>query len=181
MGQHMDMHCCKKPSLFTYESLLVITGLKTTEYTFVLPLQLSIFLASTLNIVLAPIDKSAAFGSARLIGCLFQMQDDFLDIYGQDFGKLPTDVEEGKYTWPVVMALSAARPNEKQEILKHYGTPDGRTEVTTCFDSLHLKPYYEKQEAAHHQAIEEKLGTIEHVALRTSFNELLAYLFKRAY
>lgn len=181
MGQHMDMHCCKKPSLFTYESLLSITGLKTTEYTLVLPLQLSIFLASTLNIVLTLADKSAAFGSARLIGCLFQMQDDFLDIYGHNFGKLPIDVEEGKCTWPVVMAMSAAKPDERQEILRHYGTPDGRATVTACFDSLHLKPYYEKQEAAQYQAIEEKLSAMEHVALRTSFSELLVYLFKRTF
>lgn len=175
------MHCCRKSSLFTYESLLSITALKTTEYTFVLPLQLSIFLASTIGVVLTPPDKSAVFESIRLIGCLFQMQDDFLDISGHNCGKLPTDIEEGKCTWPIVMALSVARPNERQEILRHYGTPDGRAAVMTYFDSLNLKHYYERQEAAQYEGIVEKLNAIEHVALRSSSNELLAVLFKRSH
>ena len=53
------------------------------------------------------------------MGYLFQVQDDFLDFFGDSeaSGKDSTDIQEGKCTWFVVMALQRAN-TEQREILK---------------------------------------------------------------
>ena len=50
------------------------------------------------------------------IGCLFQIQDDYLDCYG-DFevcGKDNTDIQEGKCTWLIVEALQRVTPQQRK-------------------------------------------------------------------
>ena len=68
---------------------------------------------------------------------------------------------------------------KREGLLKHYGTPDGRTAVTARFDSLNIRSSYDKQESVQYQLIESKLNAIGDVPLRASFGELLAFLFKK--
>lgn len=53
------------------------------------------------------------------MGHFFQVQDDYLDCYGklEVTGKDSTDIQEGKCTWLIVMALQRATP-EQRKILK---------------------------------------------------------------
>ena len=53
------------------------------------------------------------------IGHLFQVQNDFLDYYSKEEigGKSGTDIQEGKCTWPIVIALERATAEQKR-ILK---------------------------------------------------------------
>ena len=53
------------------------------------------------------------------IGHLFQVQNDFLDYYSkEEIGeKSGTDIQEGKCTWPIVIALERATAEQKR-ILK---------------------------------------------------------------
>jgi len=50
------------------------------------------------------------------MGYLFQVQDDFLDFFGDSeaSGKDSTDIQEGKCTWFVVMALQRATPKQRK-------------------------------------------------------------------
>jgi len=49
------------------------------------------------------------------IGCLFQIQDDYLDCYGdQVCGKSKTDIQEGKCTWFIVEALQRVTPQQRK-------------------------------------------------------------------
>merc|ERR1711916_78179 len=71
-----------------------------------------------------------AFREARdilqAIGLLFQHQDDFLD-YWQDpeiLGKVGTDIESKKNSWPVVTFLSLASASDRALLEANYGRDD---------------------------------------------------------
>lgn len=50
------------------------------------------------------------------MGHLFQVQDDYLSCFGdsETCGKDNTDIEEGKCTWLVVVALQRATPEQRK-------------------------------------------------------------------
>jgi len=50
------------------------------------------------------------------MGHLFQVQDDYLACFGDSdvIGKDNTDIEEGKCTWLVVVALQRATPEQRK-------------------------------------------------------------------
>ena len=81
-----------------------IVTYKTAFYTFYLPA------ASAMH--LCGIEDERAFDMARDIcvrlGQFFQIQDDYLDCYGDPavIGKVGTDIEDNKCSWLVVQALA---------------------------------------------------------------------------
>lgn len=50
------------------------------------------------------------------MGHFFQVQDDYLDCYGkvETMGKVGSDIEEGKCTWLVVVALQRVTPKQRK-------------------------------------------------------------------
>jgi len=50
------------------------------------------------------------------MGHFFQVQDDYLGCYGDSevIGKDNTDIEEGKCTWLIVVALQRATPEQRK-------------------------------------------------------------------
>ena len=70
--------------------------------------------------ILAGINSQPAFDQAASIllpmGEYFQIQDDYLDCYGDPkvIGKIGRDIEENKCSWLVVQALLKATPDQKK-------------------------------------------------------------------
>ena len=50
------------------------------------------------------------------MGHFYQVQDDFLDCYGEPevTGKIGTDIQEGKCSWLAVVALQRATPSQRK-------------------------------------------------------------------
>ena len=131
---------------YTDERYLAIVRYKTAFYTFWLPV------ASAL--ALAGIHDEAAMEAARGVclpmGEFFQMQDDFLDCFGDPavIGKVGTDIEEGKCTWLVLRALERATEEQKALLAAKLGTSDPAevAEVKALYRELGLPELFAKLE-----------------------------------
>eukprot|EP00923_Selenidium_pygospionis_P046592 GHVN01080478.1.p1 GENE.GHVN01080478.1~~GHVN01080478.1.p1 ORF type:complete len:181 (+),score=8.43 GHVN01080478.1:292-834(+) len=93
---------------------------KTAYYSFYLPL--------ALGMTASGVTEEYAFQYAKEfsveIGEYFQIQDDYLDCYGDPevIGKIGTDIEEGKCSWLACKFLDASPPPEDLALFrKHYG------------------------------------------------------------
>jgi len=91
-------------SKYTIETYMRIVTYKTAFYTFYLPAAAAMHLCG--------MEDERAYDLARDIcvrlGQFFQIQDDYLDCYGDPavIGKVGTDIEDNKCSWLVVQALS---------------------------------------------------------------------------
>lgn len=73
-------------------------------------------------------DADALYGFGLNLGIAFQIQDDYLDLFGdpKTFGKqLGGDVLENKKTFLYLKALEGCEPSQREELLGWYATKDG--------------------------------------------------------
>ena len=84
------------------------------------------------------------------IGHLFQMQDDYLDCWGDPAitGKIGTDIEDGKCSWPVVAALQLANDTQIDKLRANFAKRDGNCvrRVKDVFNELKLIDVFRKEE-----------------------------------
>ncbi|CAG2175996.1 unnamed protein product, partial [Oppiella nova] len=80
------------------------------------------------------------------IGHLFQMQDDYLDCFGNPdtIGKIGTDIQEGKCCWPIVKALEMCDQNQRQTLDTNYGINDEKCVaiVKEIYRDLNIQEVY---------------------------------------
>ncbi|KAL5110891.1 Farnesyl pyrophosphate synthase [Taenia crassiceps] len=119
---------------------------KTSYYSFVLPV--------AAGMLLADVKSSVLFSNAELIllkiGEYFQVQDDFLDVYGEEnvTGKVGTDIEEGKCSWLIAKALENASSEQRDTLSRNYGLKDPNcvNAVRKVFGELNLPSLYSAYE-----------------------------------
>lgn len=96
-----------------------IVANKTSYYTFYLPVALAMHMSGKTD--------PEIFRQAKTIllemGHFFQVQDDFLDCFGdpQITGKIGTDIQEGKCTWLSVLFMQRASAQQKELFKDSYG------------------------------------------------------------
>ncbi|XP_050548345.1 uncharacterized protein LOC126909983 [Daktulosphaira vitifoliae] len=117
MGQCLDMLTANSFKVnrlkkFTMENYSSIVKYKTAYYSFFLPVCLAMRMAN--------INDPEVYRQAKTIllemGHFFQVQDDFLDCYGDPevIGKIGTDIEDGKCSWLAVVALQKSNSQQKR-------------------------------------------------------------------
>lgn len=97
------------------------------------------------------------------IGIYFQVQDDYLDCYGdiKQTGKIGTDIQEQKCSWLVVQAVKLLKDkDEKRRILReNYGQNDETKVqcVKAIYEELNLKEIYRQYEETTRQTILQRI------------------------
>ncbi|XP_023945259.2 uncharacterized protein LOC112051030 [Bicyclus anynana] len=152
IGHYLELQMKKtdKPdlSLFTMDKYEAITKYKTSYYTFQMPVGLALLMAG--------VDDPETHRQAKTIllemGEFFQIQDDFLDCFGDPAvtGKTGTDIQDGKCTWLAVVALQRATFAQRQLMEEHYAStkPEDVQKIKDLYEELQLPHTYSVYEEA---------------------------------
>ena len=152
---------------------------KTSHYTFYLPVAAGLHLANSAT--------DEALREARAvcdaIGEYFQVQDDFLDCYGdaRQTGKGNTDIAERKCTWLAVTALHLCADDEATKVHLQKCLLAGDTDsVTEVYEQLGVRDAYAAYEEAHVAAIRAKIRSCAGLApARTVLEAVIKKLYRR--
>jgi farnesyl diphosphate synthase len=165
---------------FTMERYKGIVKYKTSYYSFYLPIALAMQLAEIKD----PNLYLRAEHILLSMGHYFQVQDDYLDCFGDPevTGKLGTDIQDGKCSWLVVMALQRADHKQTKELALRYGSKDEKDVqwVKNLYQDLGLKKLFSKYEAEFYDDIMTMIQQIRGDELpQQIFHSLLARIYKR--
>lgn len=184
MGQSLDIlstNFGKKPnlSLFTMDRYNAIVKYKTAYYSFVMPVQLAMHLAGVRD----PEMHRQAKTILLEMGNFFQVQDDYLDCYGdpQVTGKVGTDIQEGKCSWLVVVALQRATPAQRKILEECYGVnePEKIAKVKQLYNDLGLQTTYSVYEEENFNLMNTHIQQISRGLPHDLFFKLLEKIYRR--
>jgi len=132
-----------------------IVTYKTAYYSFYLPVQVGMGLAG--------IEDAELYRQAKRIlletGKFFQVQDDYLDCFGDPevTGKVGTDIQDGKCSWLIVMAMQRASPKQKQALKDSYGKDDAESvaRIKSLYGELNLaKAFHSYEERSYNDILQ---------------------------
>jgi len=152
MGQCLDLKSCAKvgevPDLkkFTNEKYNTIIDYKTAFYSFSAPVRLGMLMSGIFD---KQIHRQADV-ILRRMGEFFQVQDDYLDCFGNPslMGKVGTDIEEGKCCWPIVTALSLANESQRKILEENYARKERENveSIKKVYGELNIETIYKEYE-----------------------------------
>lgn len=183
IGQYLDKSLSKtdKPELdqFTMDKYISICKYKTAYYTFQMPVGLALLMSG--------IDDPETHRQAKTIllemGQFFQIQDDFLDCFGDPTvtGKYGTDIEEGKCTWLAVVALQRASPTQRQVMEQYYGSsnPEDVAKIKGLYEELQLPHTYSVYEETTYDLIRTQIQQVTRGLPHDLFFKILDNIFRR--
>ena len=166
---------------FTIERYKKIITFKTAYYTFSLPIRCALYLSGIKD---AEIHRNVE-DIMLMIGQLFQVQDDFLDVYGDArlTGKVGTDIAEGKCSWLIVNALQLANEEQLEVIKSHYGknNPISISKTKLIFEKLRLRQcFFNLEENSYKQLNKMIISLAKSTKLpESAFNFTLNGIYKR--
>ncbi|KAF6003101.1 hypothetical protein F1559_004134 [Cyanidiococcus yangmingshanensis] len=184
IGQMLDLSSSTGSEVrledFTEQNLLRIYRLKTSTYSFFLPVALGMRLAGVRN--------AAHYRIAREVllemGIYFQAQDDFLDCFGDPSvtGKVGTDIEERKCTWLIVEAIKCCTSAQKEILRTCYGREDAAcvARVKQLYHELGLPQRFQLYEQKMYEQMQQKLGNLDADFPVDALNFLLKSIYKRS-
>ncbi|CAH0401274.1 unnamed protein product [Chilo suppressalis] len=183
IGRFMDNSLSKtdKPDLsqFTMDKYGAITKYKSAYYTFQMPV--------TLALLMSGVDDPETHRQAKTIllemGEFFQIQDDFLDCFGNPAvtGKNGTDIQDGKCTWLAVVALQRATPSQKQIMEEHYGNsaPESIARIKDLYEDLQLPHTYSVFEETTYDLLRTQIQQVTRGLPHDLFFKILDNIFRR--
>lgn len=177
-GQQLDMDFEKKSKV------------AMDEYINMISLKTSVLIASSLEIgaVLGGAGEGNCkkiYEFGRNLGIAFQIQDDYLDAFGnpEKFGKEPGgDIKQNKKTFLLIHALEVANKEQKQELeyLISNNTEDKVEKVLSIFKSCNVDDWANKLKEKYLQTAYNFLDDIAVISSRKKqLQELAQFLIKR--
>ena len=99
------------------------------------------------------------------LGQYFQIQDDYLDCYGdpEHIGKIGTDIIDNKCSWLVNKALQLVTPEQRQILEQNYGKKDNECEkiIKQLYRDLNLEQLYKEYEVEAVKDIRAKIALVD--------------------
>ncbi|KAL5011248.1 hypothetical protein ScPMuIL_011669, partial [Solemya velum] len=166
VGQCLDMITAPPQgsvdfSQFNMERYSAIVKWKTAFYSFYLPIASAMYM----NGITDETSHSTARRILLKMGHFFQVQDDYLDCYGDPevIGKIGTDIEDNKCSWLVVQALSRVNDDQREVLKNCYGCQDsGKVKrVKDLYRELNLSDEYRKFEERSYKEIMDIIESCE--------------------
>lgn len=182
-GQALDLESADANSAsfaarLCMERYKTIVKYKTSYYSAVLPVRCGLYMSG----ITSPEAHKKATEILLLIGFLFQVQDDYLDCFGDPkvTGKVGSDIQDNKCTWFTAKVYEVKNENIKKTLEAHYGKEEAEEveKVKQLYRDLGLKSVYATFQK---ELIEEiELKVIEQKLLRREpFLDLLRILTDR--
>lgn len=109
-------------SKFSLDKYKCIVKYKTAFYSFYCPVAMGMMMAGIT-------DKEKYDNALKILlemGEFFQIQDDYLDCYGdpKTIGKIGTDIQDNKCGWLIVQAMERASPEQRKILEENYAQRD---------------------------------------------------------
>jgi len=150
---------------------------KTAWYSFYFPVQLAMGLAGIKDQVVQKQTQRILIDTGKF----FQAQDDYLDCFGDPevTGKVGTDIQDGKCSWMVVMAMQRSNPKQKELLKENYGRDDSScvAAVKDLYEDLKLKEAYAKFEEVEHNDILALIQQLHHGGSKGGMNPDVFHYF----
>lgn len=183
LGQMMDLRTSPEgahgPTLhnFSLHKHTLVVKYKTAFYSFYLPV--------ALGMILAGVSDKKLYDTARDVlvdmGIYFQVQDDFLDWW-QDpavLGKVGTDIQDNKCSWPVVQVLERCSPADRAVLEANYARNDPAAIATVkgLYKKYDVEGIYRRYEDAKVAELNVRIRAIKNLpaAVFTDFLDKIAY------
>jgi farnesyl diphosphate synthase len=181
LGQLLDLITAPtgKPDLEKFSPLRYqqIVQYKTSFYSFYLPVALAM--------IYCGVDGKELLGEARKclipLGEFFQIQDDFLDCFGDSkiLGKIGTDIDEGKCSWLAMKFMEIASDAELKVFKEIYSTPGSTAVISKMYKEAELDQEYERLQEATKKTLNETLLTISDPKLVLIIESFAKKIFNR--
>eukprot|EP01111_Echinosteliopsis_oligospora_P017232 TRINITY_DN739_c0_g1_i1.p1 TRINITY_DN739_c0_g1~~TRINITY_DN739_c0_g1_i1.p1 ORF type:complete len:445 (-),score=88.84 TRINITY_DN739_c0_g1_i1:64-1206(-) len=181
LGQLLDLTQPPRGNFtaFTLDNYKKIVKYKTAYYSFYLPVALAMLMAG--------ITSKPAFEAAQEIllpmGEYFQIQDDYLDCYGDPkvIGKVGRDIEENKCSWLVVQFLLHCNPSQRSLLEHHYGldNPKDVSIIKNLYKDVGIEKIFKQYEDESYKMLTDKIKKVR-IIPQDVFFKLLSKIYKRS-
>ncbi|KAL4636162.1 farnesyl pyrophosphate synthase [Arapaima gigas] len=157
LGQALDLMTAPPNQVdlnrFTEQRYKAIVKYKTAFYSFYLPVAAAMYMAG----IASEVEHSNAKSILLEMGEFFQIQDDYLDCYGDPAvtGKIGTDIQDNKCSWLVVTALGVMTSSQREELQCCYGRSDQDSvaRVKALYNTLEMPSRYRQHEEESYQRL----------------------------
>nr|BBU53604.1 farnesyl diphosphate synthase 2 [Lithospermum erythrorhizon] len=172
---HLGQNDLSKYSLDDHRRIVVY---KTAFYSFYLPVACALLMAGE-NLD----DHSNAKNILLEMGNYFQVQDDYLDCFGDPevIGKIGTDIEDYKCSWLVVKAMELCNKEQMKLLNENYGKDDPScvAKVKDLYNTLKLQDVYLEYERKSYEKLNEEIEAHPSRAVQAVLKSFLAKIYKR--
>ncbi|GLH15155.1 Farnesyl pyrophosphate synthase [Gryllus bimaculatus] len=171
----------RKPNLdnFTMTRYTAIVKYKTAYYSFYLPVALAMHMAGFQDEEMHRQAKTILLE----MGHFFQVQDDFLDCFGDPeiTGKIGTDIQDGKCSWLVVVALQRVTPEQRAILEECYGSknPEHVAAVKELYKLIGLPATYYIYEEENYKLISTHIQQMSRGMPHKLFFNFLEKIYRR--
>ncbi|KAL6651893.1 hypothetical protein ACP70R_010818 [Stipagrostis hirtigluma subsp. patula] len=182
MGQMLDLittHTgAKDLARYRIQGYRRIVKYKTSYYSFYLPVACALLLNG------AKLSDYVELKNLLIeMGVYFQIQDDYLDCFGDPevIGKVGTDIEDYKCSWLIVQAMELANENEMKILYESYGKSDPEcvAAVKNVYKELYIEDIFLEYESRVYKHLVSTIDAEPDRAIREILKSFLKKIYRR--